>query len=86
MSVEESDRRNGRLTPPPPLEQDQSIQAWIDLLDTTEQLVQAGFRRDYGPDAWVEPYRRWVAQQNDDHENRLISMLTRMSRAEKSGG
>jgi hypothetical protein len=67
----------GQLIPPPGLEPpaperltaDQRVALWLDLMDSAEELLLAGLRRDVGPCGDVaREYRRWCEQQGEEHD------------------
>jgi hypothetical protein len=66
-----------QLLPPPGMEPpvpahltpDQCVALWVDLMDASEELLLAGLRREIGPDGDIrEAYRRWYAQQMEEHD------------------
>lgn len=66
-----------QLIPPPGMEAslpehltpEQRVAAWVDLMDASESLLLAGLRREVGPGGDVRAaYRRWWAQQLDEHD------------------
>src|SRR5258708_3513428 len=85
-----------QLIPPPGMETaipehltpNQRLAVWADLLDASEALVLAGLRHQIGPDGDIqEAYRRWYAQQMEEHDNwmrRLAENLYR--RGVRHGG
>jgi hypothetical protein len=59
----------------------QRIATWLDLLRTGHKLLLAGFRREVGPDGDAhEAYRKWYAQQMEEHDRTVMRMLERMKR------
>jgi hypothetical protein len=57
--------------------------AWLDLMDACEQFLLAGFHREVGPGGDVrEAYRRWYAEQMEEHDRTIIRMLQELSRRE----
>ena len=60
---------------------DQRIAIWLDMLRTGHKLLLAGFRREVGLDGDVhDAYRKWYAQQMDEHDQTVARMLERMKR------
>jgi hypothetical protein len=54
---------------PDDLSADQCVALWTDLMDASEALLLAGLRREIGPDGDLrEAYRRWHAQQMEEHD------------------
>jgi hypothetical protein len=64
---------------PPPLEgltPEQCIALWVDLMDVCDELLLAGLRREVGPDGDVQAaYRRWYAEQMEEHDRAMRRML-----------
>ena len=61
---------------------DQRIAIWLDMLRTGHKLLLAGFRREVGPDGDVQAaYRKWYAQQMDEHDQAVARMLDRLKRS-----
>ena len=59
----------------------QCIAMWVDLMNACEQFLLAGLRREIGPDGDLKAaYRKWYAEQMEEHDRTVIRMLTRMSR------
>ena len=60
------------------------VAMWLDLLDTCEQFLLAGLRRDIGPEGDLRAaYRQWCVQRDEEHD-RMIEQLAR--RLNGSGG
>ncbi len=75
------------LIPPPGLEQtlptdispDQRIAVWIDLMETADELLLAGLRREVGPDGDLrEAYRRWFAGYRAEHDKANKQMMEKL--------
>jgi hypothetical protein len=82
----------GQLIPPPelapPIPDDvtpeQCIAMWVDLMDTCEQFLLAGLRREIGPDGDLQAaYRQWYARQMEEHHQTVLRM---MRESERRGG
>jgi hypothetical protein len=78
-----------QLIPPPGMESslpdhltpDQRVAAWVDLMDTTEEFLLAGLRREVGPGGDVrEAYRCWWAQQMEQHDRAMRLMAENLYR------
>ena len=85
----------GQLLPPPDfsptvgpeITPQQRIAIWLDMLRSGSKLLFAGLRQQVGPDGDViAAYRKWYAQQMDEHDQTVIRMLQRMTRSEDSDG
>jgi hypothetical protein len=77
------------LSPPPPkhLTREQRIAVWVDLMDACEQFLLAGLRRKVGPEGDVQAaYRRWYAEQMEEHDRTIFRMLENLGRREKDHG
>lgn len=81
----------GQLIPPPGQEPQvpkdatpqQCIRMWVDLMDTCEQFLLAGLRRQIGPDGDLKAaYREWYAQQMEEHDQ----MIRRMAQTPRQRG
>ncbi len=64
---------------------------WMDLVDACEQLLLAGLRREIGPEGDLKAaYRRWYAQQMEEHDRTMLHMAEefqrRMDQFERRGG
>jgi hypothetical protein len=77
------------MMPPAPdgLDFDQRAALWVDLIDTGEELLLAGLRRDLGPqgDA-VAAYRAWYAEQMADRDRYWRQFAARLARARVDHG
>ena len=52
------------------------IRAWIDLMATCEAFLLAALRREVGPDGDIqEAYRRWYAQQMEEHDKMMPHLM-----------
>jgi hypothetical protein len=71
------------LTPPIPEDAtpQQCIALWLDLLDACDQFLLAGLRREIGPDGDLKAaYRRWYAEQMEEHDRMIFHMAERSAR------
>lgn len=85
-----------QLSPPAPPPQSrapdpelvaQRIEAWIDLMNTCEQLVLAGLRLKLGPEADIQAaYREWYRESMKEHDEMMFRMMRESSRAFSSDG
>lgn len=56
------------------------VAMWLDLLDTCEQFLLAGLRREIGPDGDLQAaYRQWYADRMDEHERTLQRLAQRLN-------
>ena len=83
----------GQLIPPPelapPIPEDatpeQCIAMWVDLMNTCEQFLLAGLRREVGPDGDLQAaYRQWYAGQMEEHHQTVLRMMHEFER--RGGG
>jgi hypothetical protein len=59
----------------------QGIALWVDLMETCDQFLFAGLRRDVGPDGDVyAAYRRWHAGQMEEHDRTMRHMVENLAR------
>jgi hypothetical protein len=70
------------LSPPPACSAAAGIEMWIDLVGLGDELVETSFRRQYGPDDWIEPYRKMAEKLNKEKDQRLENLLHRLTIAE----
>jgi hypothetical protein len=64
---------------------EQCLRLWLDLMGTCEQFLLAGLRREIGPDGDLrEAYRRWYAEQMEEHERMMLHLMEEFARREKS--
>ena len=83
----------GQLIPPPDLAPavpdsatpQQCIAIWVDLMNACEQFVLAALRREIGPDGDLRAaYRRWYAEQMEEHDRMILHMAEELNR--RGGG
>lgn len=87
----------GELIPPPDLappplpdhlSSQERIALWVDLMNTCEQFLLAGLRREIGPDGDLqEAHRRWYEQQMEEHDRMILRMIERFNqlKTDRSG-
>jgi hypothetical protein len=71
------------MEPPVPenLAPEERVALWLDLMDSTEALLLAGLRREVGPDGDLkEAYRRWYAEQMEEHDRTVKRMAESFAR------
>jgi hypothetical protein len=73
---------------PPGLTREQRIEVWLDWLDTCDEFLLAGLRRQVGPDGDLrEAYRRWYAEQMAEHDRAMLHMVNEFNRrSQRHGG
>ncbi len=60
----------------------QCIAMWLDLMNACDQFLLAGLRREVGPDGDLKAaYRKWHAEQMEEHDRTMFHMLARLDRA-----
>jgi len=60
---------------------DQRFALWADLLDANEALLLAGLRRQVGPNGDIrDAYRRWYAQQTEEHDRSMRGLAENLLR------
>ena len=78
-----------QLIPPPGMEPvipdqltpEQRVALWADLVDAGEALLLAGLRREIGPNGDIrEAYRRWYAQQMEEHDRWMRHLAENLHR------
>lgn len=77
------------LMPPAPDELDFNHRAalWADLVDTGDELLLAGLRREVGPKGDVrEAYRKWYAEQVAEHDRFWRQFAARLARTRAGHG
>jgi hypothetical protein len=63
---------------PPGTTPEQTVEMWLDLLDTCEQLVLAGLAHRAGPGADIQAlYRQWLEKQMEEHDRTMLRMMER---------
>jgi hypothetical protein len=66
---------------PKSLTPDQRVAVWVDLMDACEELLLAGLSRQIGPDGDLrEAYRRWYAQQMEEHDRTMRDLANNLYR------
>ena len=57
------------------------VERWIDLMNTCEQFLLAGLRREIGPDGDLKAaYRRWYAERMEERDREWLQMKERFER------
>ena len=57
---------------------EQGIHLWIDLMETCDQLLQAGLQASLGPNEnFADVYREWHAQKTQEHGEMILNMARR---------
>ena len=60
----------------------QCIAMWVDLMNACHQFLLAGLRREIGPDGDLNAaYRKWYAEQMEEHDRMMLHMMERFDRA-----
>jgi len=75
-----------QLLPPPKLSPEESVKAWIELLDLGEELVQAGIRQKFGPELAISKYREWAKGQEAEQDQHIEQLVKRLARADRRHG
>ena len=66
---------------------EQCIAMWVDLMNACEQFVLAGLRREIGPDGDLRAaYRRWYAEQMEEHDRMIMHLAEELDRRGGSHG
>jgi hypothetical protein len=64
---------------------EQSIRLWLDLMETCDQLLLAGLRREIGPDGDLKAaYRRWRAKDREERDRALFQLIENFNRRARS--
>jgi hypothetical protein len=59
------------------------MRLWIDLMETTDELLRAGLRASLGPgEDFQEAYRRWHEERAREHDAMIWNMARRFAAAE----
>ena len=63
------------------------IELWAEWLDTCEEFLLAGLRRQVGPGGDVRAaYRQWYAEQMTEHDRTMLHLLEQFDRRSRSRG
>jgi hypothetical protein len=66
---------------PDHLTPDQCVALWADVVDAGEALLLAGLRRQIGPEGDIrEAYRRWYAEQMEEHDRWMRQLAENLYR------
>ncbi len=69
------------ITVPEDATPQQCVAMWVDLMNTCEQFLLAGLRREIGPDGDLKAaYRRWYEQQMEEHDRMILHMIEEFAR------
>ena len=71
------------LAPPVPHDTtfEERLMLWVDLMNTCEQFLLAGLRREIGPDGDLKAaHRRWYEQQMEEHDRMMIRLVEEFHR------
>ena len=63
------------------------IELWAEWLDTCEEFLLAGLRRQIGPGGDVRAaHRQWYAEQMTEHDRTMLHLLEEFDRRSRSRG
>jgi len=66
---------------PEGLTSEQRIALWVDVMKASDEFLFAGLRREVGPDGDIHAaYRRWYADQMEEHDRTMRRMVENMAR------
>ena len=66
---------------PAGLTMEQGVALWAEWMDFCDQFLLAGLRREVGPNGDVQAaYRRWYAEQMEEHDRMIRRMADSFSR------
>jgi hypothetical protein len=72
---------------PHDLPRDRRIELWAEWLDTCDEFLLAGLRRQVGPDGDLrEAYRRWYAEQMTEHDRTMLHLVNEFNRRSTTDG
>jgi hypothetical protein len=72
---------------PPELSREQRIVLWAEWLDTCEEFLLAGLRRQVGPDGDLRAaYRHWHAEQMAMHDRTMLHLVDEFNRRSNPDG
>jgi hypothetical protein len=72
---------------PPGLPPSRGIELWAEWLDTCEEFLLAGLRRQVGPGGdWRAAYRQWYAEQMTEHDRTMLHPLEKFERRSRPPG
>jgi len=58
----------------------QCAMMWVDLMNTCEQFLLAGLRREIGPQGDLRAaYRQWYAQRMEEHDRTIERLAQRLA-------
>jgi hypothetical protein len=63
------------------------IELWAEWLDTCDEFLLAGLRRQVGPDGDLHAaYRQWYAEQMAEHDRTMLHLLKEFDHRSRSRG
>jgi len=66
---------------------EQRIELWAEWLDTCEEFLLAGLRRQIGPDGDLRAaYRQWYTEQMLEHDRTMLHLVEEFNRRSRSLG
>ena len=66
---------------PPTATPEQCVREWLDLMNTCDQFLLAGLRREIGPDGDLRAaYRRWYADEMEQHDRMMSHLMEEFHR------
>lgn len=72
---------------PKELPMERRIGVWAERLDTCEELLLAGLRRQIGPDGDLQAaYREWYAEHMKEHDRAMLHMVEEFNRRSRTLG
>jgi hypothetical protein len=83
------------LIPPPELapflpqglSKSRCIELWAEWMDTCDEILLAGLRRQVGPDGDLRAaYREWYAEQMREHDRTMLHLLEEFDHRSRSLG
>jgi hypothetical protein len=85
---------NTLIPPPEPapfmpqgLSASRGIELWAEWLDTCEEFLLAGLRRQVGPSGDLRgAYRRWYADKMAEHDRTMLHLIEEFDRRSRSFG
>lgn len=70
---------------PPTATPGQCIELWLDLMNTCDQLLLAGLRREIGPNGDLRAaYRRWYSAEMEEHDRMMVHLMQEFQRRDCS--
>ena len=70
---------------PPTATAEQCIRLWLDLMNTCDQFLLAGLRREIGPEGDLRAaYRRWYSAEMEQHDRMIMHLIEEFERRDNS--